>query len=119
MPELNITVVMPKVARDEEAAALDALMSALAAEAGRQAILQRQPGFGQKEGPPRVFAARFSGEEPLAALMRAAGGWFMRHPHATVTFKMESSKGGTTLQLKSYSPVGLAQTVAQLQEYLE
>lgn len=110
---------MPKEAQEEEAKALDGLMSALAAEAGRLAVLQRQPGLGQKEGTPRVFAARFSGGDALAALMRATGGWFMRHPGATVTFKMESSKGGKTLQLKSYSPVALAHAAVQLEEYLE
>ena len=119
MPELTITVVMPTAGSQEEAEALDALMSSLAAEAGRLATLQRKPGFGQTDGPPRVFSGRFSGPEALAALARGTGGWYMRHPGATVTFKMESSKGGKTLQLKSYSPVAMANAVVQLQEYLE
>ncbi len=120
MPELKITVVMPAVANTpEEAEALDALMSSLAAEAGRHATLQRQLGFGQSEGIPRVFSARISDHEALAALLRASGGWFMRNPGATVTFKIESGKGGKTLQLTSYSPVAMAQAAAEMKEYLE
>ena len=120
MPELKITVVIPPIAKsDEEAQALDVLMATLASEAGRVAELQRQHGFGQEDGTPRVFSARFSGAEALAALMRASGGWFMRNPAATVTYKIESGKGGKTLQLNTYSPVALAQAVAALEEYLE
>lgn len=120
MPELKITVVMPHASNvEEEAKSLDLLMSMLAQEAGRLATLQRGAGFGQKTGPGRVFEARFSGEDALAALMRGSGGWFMRHPSATVTYKIESSKGGKTLQLKAYSPVALAQAVAEMKEYLE
>jgi hypothetical protein len=119
LPELKITVVMPDAQPEEEAAELDGLMSILATEAGRVATLQRQAGFGQTSGPPRVFIGTFDTAEALAALLRASGGWFMRHPGATVTYKMESSKGGKTLQLKTYSPVALASAAAQLKEYLE
>lgn len=119
MPELRITVVMPDTPEEEEADALDDLMSRLAAEAGRLAQLGRQGGLGQQKGPPRVFAARFSEAAALAALVRASGGWYMRHPWATITYKMESSKGGRTLQLKSYSPVAMAKAAVQLEEYLE
>lgn len=119
MPELKITVVMPGADPQQEASALDGLMSALAGEAGRVAILQRQQGLGQPDAPPRVFVATFDTAEALAALLRASGGWFMRHPAATVTYKMESSKGGKTLQMKSYSPVALASAAAQFEEYLE
>lgn len=120
MPELKITVVMPQVAdAEEEATSLDLLMSMLAQEAGRLATLQRGKGFGQAEGPARVFEARFSSQEALAALMRASGGWFMRHPSSTITYKIESGKGGKTLQLKTYSPVALAQAGAEMKEYLE
>lgn len=119
MPELKITVVMPGAEAEEEAIALDRLMSLLATEAGRLATLQRQKGFGQTTGPSRVYLATFDSAEALAALLRASGGWYMRHPSATVTYKMESSKGGKTLQMKSYSPVAIASAAAQLKEYLE
>lgn len=120
MPELKITVIMPDVANtDHEAQALDSLMATLASEAGRLATLQRQQGFGQTEGVARVFSARFSEVEAFAALLRASGGWFMRNPSATVTFKIESGKGGKTLQLTSYSPVAMARAAAELEEYLE
>lgn len=119
MPELKLTVVLPGASPGSEAGDLDELMASLAQEAGRVAQLQRSRGFGMTEGPARVFDAIFQGGDALAALMRGAGGWFMRHPHATITFKIESGKGGKTLQLTSYSPVAMAAAAAQLQEYLE
>lgn len=119
MPELKITVVMPGADPQDEASALDGLMSTIATEAGRLATLQRQQGLGATVGVSRVFIATFDSAEALAALLRASGGWFMRHPAATVTYKMQSSKGGKTLQMKSYSPVALASAAAQLEEYLE
>ncbi|MFN2388962.1 MAG: hypothetical protein ABR575_05075 [Actinomycetota bacterium] len=119
MPELRMTVVTPNLEPQEEAKELDGLMSLLASEAGRVSVLQRQAGFGQPDGPLRVFIATFSTADALAALLRACGGWYMRHPSATVTLKVESGKGGKTLQLKKYSPVALANAAAQLEEYLE
>ncbi len=119
MPELKITVVLPEAEPEEEAVALDGLMSVLATEAGRLASLQRQKGFGQTTGPSRVYLATFDSAEALIALLRASGGWYMRHPAATLTYKMESSKGGKTLQMTSYSPVAMASAAAQLKEYLE
>ncbi|MGI8708238.1 MAG: hypothetical protein ACR2LG_08570 [Actinomycetota bacterium] len=120
MPELKITVIMPQIVNTkDEAEALDGFMSILAAEAGRLAELQRQPGFGQHEGVARVFSARFSEEDALAAVVRASGKWFMRNPGATLTYKIESGRGGKTLQLTSYSAVALAQAAAELKEYLE
>ena len=102
-----------------EPEALDKLMESLFKEAGRHADFVRAPGFGKPDGPLRVFNAKFSGSEALAALLRGAGGWYMRHPKATVTFRMESSKGGTTLQLREYSPVTFANAATQIEEYLE
>jgi hypothetical protein len=119
MPELKITVVLPGQASEVEAERLDGLMSALAAEAGRAAILQREHGLGRAEGPPRVFIGTFSTPEALAAILRGCGGWYMRNPTATVTFKIQSSKGGKTLQMSSYSAVAVARAAAQLEEYLE
>lgn len=119
MPELKITVVMPGVSPEVEAEELDELMSSLAAEAGRLATLQRERGLGQPSGAARVFVGTFSTPEALAAMLRGCGGWFMRRPGATVTLKMQSGKGGKTLQMKSYSAVALAGAAAQLEEYLE
>lgn len=118
MPELRLTVVMQQDPEGEPEA-LDELMSSLAAEAGRLAQFARAPGMGRPDGPLRIFNVKFSGAEALAAVLRGAGAWYMRHTHATVTFRMESSKGGVTLQLKEYSPVAFARIVPQLQEYLE
>lgn len=119
MPELKITVVMPGLSPEVEGEELDGLMSALAAEAGRVAALQRERGLGQTTGPARVFVATLSSAEALAAVLRGCGGWFMRAPGATVTLKMQSSKGGKTLQMRSYSAVAMARAVAELEEYLE
>lgn len=118
MPELRLTVVMPQDPENEPEA-LDALMASLAAESGRFAQFVRAPGFGKPDGPLRVFNVKFSGEEALAAVLRGTGAWYMRHPKATVTLRMESSKGGVTLQLKEYSPVAFAASVTQIQNYLE
>lgn len=118
MPELRITVVMPQDP-EHEAEALDELMSKLAAEAGRHAQFARAPGLGKPDGPLRVFNSQFSGKEALSAVLRGAGGWYMRHRKATVTLRMESSKGGTTLQLKEYSPISFAHAATQIEEYLE
>lgn len=118
MPELRLTVVMPQEP-EHEPEALDELMSSLAGVAGRFAQFARAPGLGKPEGPLRVFNAKFSGAEALAAVLRGAGAWYMRHPKATVTFRMESSKGGVTLQLKEYSPVAFARIVTQIEQYLE
>lgn len=120
MPELRITVVMPRdtPVREEERA-LDDLMGALASEAGRFAQFARAPGMGRTDGPLRIFNSVFSGAEALAAVLRGAGGWFMKNPGATLTLRMESSKGGKTLQLKGYNPLIFAQAARQIQEYLE
>lgn len=118
MPELRMTVVMPHDPENEPEA-LDKLMESLASEAGRHAEFVRAPGLGKPDGPLRIFNAKFAGQEALSAVLRGAGGWYMRHPKATVTFRMESSKGGTTLQLREYSPVAFAQAATQIEEYLE
>lgn len=118
MPELRLTVVMPQDPQHEPEA-LDELMASLAGEAGRLAQFARAPGFGRPDGPLRIFNVQFSGAEALAAVLRGAGAWYMRHRKATVTFRMESSKGGVTLQLKEYSPVAFARIATQVEEYLE
>lgn len=119
MPELTLTVVGGPGDTSDEGRALDALMAELAREAGRLATLERRPGLGQTEGPPRVFVARFSEPDALSAVIRGTGGWYMRNPGATITFKISSSKGGKTLQMTSYSPVGMARAIAEMKEYLE
>lgn len=104
---------------EHEPEALDELMSSLAGEAGRYAQFARAPGLGKPDGPLRVFNAKFSGAEALAAVLRGTGAWYMRHPGATITFRMESSKGGVTLQLKQFSPVAYARIATQIEQYLE
>jgi len=118
MPELRLTVVLPNEP-EREPEALDELMANLAAVAGRDVQFVRAPGLGKPDGPLRVFNSKFSGAEALAAVLRGAGGWYMRHPKATMTLRMESSKGGTTLQLREYSPVIFAAAARQVEEYLE
>lgn len=119
MVTLSLTVVLPDTPENEEAAALDELQDVLHREAGELAALDRTLGFGQSAGPPRVFRARFSGTAALVALLRAAGGWMMRHPWATVTFKIESSSGGKTLQMRGYSPVAMARAASDLTGYVD
>lgn len=117
MPELKITVVGLPAADERDD--LDRLMSALAAEAGRLATLQRERGLGDPDAPARVFVSTFSSTEALRAVIRGCGGWYMRNPSATLTFKMQSGKGGKTLQMKRYTAVALARAAAELEEYLE
>lgn len=119
MPELRVSVVMPEgTPSDAESEALDELMASLAQQAGRQAQLGRSQGM-SGQGPARIFTAIFKGSEAMSAVLRGVGSWYMQHPAAKVTMKMSSSKGGTNLQLKSYSAVAFAQASAQIKEYLE
>lgn len=119
MPELRLTVGMPGAPPEVEEKELDDLMGRLASEAMRHAQFSRAPGFGKADGPLRVFNAVFQGPEALQAVLRGTLGWYMRHPAATMTLRMESSKGGVTLQFKEYSPVEFAKATRRFEEFLE
>lgn len=119
MTTLSLTVVLADTPEEEEKDALDALQAALDREAGALATIDRALGFAQTSGPPRVFRTRFADAAALTPLLRALGGWMMRHPWATVTLKIESSAGGKTLQMHGYSPVALARAASELTGYVD
>lgn len=117
--ELRVTVAFPQERRAEEVGALDELESMLRGEAGDQADLSRLGGLGAPpEAPKRVFSARLRGDSAGVDLMRTLQGWMMRHRHATVTLKVDGPKGGTSLQIRRYSAVAMAEAAAKIGPYV-
>ena len=70
------------------------------------------------EAPKRVFSARLRGAGAGVDLMRTLQGWMMRHPEATVTLKVDGPRGGTSLQIRRYSAVALAEAAAKIGPYV-
>ena len=117
--ELRVTVAFPQERRAQEVEALDELESMLRREAGDGADLSRLAGLGAPpEAPKRVFSARLRGDSGGVDLMRTLQGWMMRHPEATVTLKVDGPKGGTSLQIRRYSAVALAEAAAKIGPYV-
>lgn len=117
--ELRVTVAFPQERRAEEAGALDELESRLREEVGEAAGLSRLAGLAQSpEAPRRVFSAFLRGDSAGVDVMRTLQGWMMRHPEATVTLKVDGPKGGTSLQIRRYSAVALAQAASKIGPYL-
>jgi hypothetical protein len=117
--ELRVTVAFPQERRAEEVAALDELESMLRGEGRDRADLSRLAGLAAPpEAPKRVFSARLRGDSAGVDLMRTLQGWMMRHRHATVTLKVDGPKGGTSLQIRRYSAVALAEAAAKIGPYL-
>ena len=117
--ELRVTVAFPQERRAQEVEALDELESMLRGEAGDQADLSRLAGLGAPpEAPKRVFSARLRGDSGGVDLMRTLQGWMMRHPEATVTLKVDGPRGGTSLQIRRYSAVALAEAAAKIGPYV-
>jgi hypothetical protein len=117
--EFRVTVAFPQERRAEEVAALDELETMLRGAGGDGADLSRLAGLGAPpEAPKRVFSARLRGDSAGVDLMRTLQGWMMRHRHATVTLKVDGPKGGTSLQIRRYSAVALAEAAAKIGPYL-
>ena len=117
--ELRATVAFPQERRAEEVEALDELESMLRGEAGDRADLSRLAGLAAPpEAPKRVFSARLRDASAGVDLMRTLQGWMMRHPQATVTLKVDGPRGGTSLQIRRYSAVALAEAAAKIGPYV-
>ena len=117
--ELRVTVAFRQDDRAEEAGALDELESILRSVTGDGADLSRLAGLAAPpDAPKRVFSARLRGDRAGVDLLRTLQGWMMRHPQATVTLKVDGPKGGTSLQIRRYSAVALAEAGAKIGPYL-
>ena len=113
-----MTVAFPRERRSDEVGALDELESMLRSGGGDGADLSRLAGLGAPpEAPKRVFSARLRGDSGVD-LMRTLQGWMMRHPEATVTLKVDGPRGGTSLQIRRYSAVALAEAAAKIGPYV-
>ena len=114
-----MTVAFPRERRSDEVGALDELESMLRGVAGDGADLSRLGGLAAPpEAPKRVFSARLRRASAGVDLMRTLQGWMMRHPEATVTLKVDGPRGGTSLQIRRYSAVALAEAGAKIGPYL-
>ena len=117
--ELRMTVAFPRERRSDEVGALDELESMLRSGGGDGADLSRLAGMAAPpEAPKRVFSARLRGAGAGVDLMRTLQGWMMRHPEATVTLKVDGPRGGTSLQIRRYSAVALAEAAAKIGPYV-
>lgn len=78
----------------------------------------RTPAGEQEEVALRVFLLEFPDESGCAAVLRAVGGWYMRHPKLTVSFKADGPQGGTNLKLTEFSTVAFAEVVSKINELM-
>lgn len=78
----------------------------------------RNPAGPQDEVALRVFLLEFPDESGCAAVLRAVGGWYMRHPKLTVSFKADGPRGGTNLKLTEFSTVAFAEVVHKINELM-
>jgi hypothetical protein len=114
-----VTVAFPQERRAGEVAALDELETMLRGAGGDGVDLTRLAGLAAPpEAPKRVFSARLRGAGAGVDLMRELQGWMMRHPEATVTLKVDGPRGGTSLQIRRYSAVALAEAAAKIGPYV-
>lgn len=72
------------------------------------------PSTSQEEVALRVFLLEFPDGSGCAAVLRAVGGWYMRHPKLTVSFKADGPQGGTNLKLTEFSTIAFAEVVSKI-----
>lgn len=133
MSSLRVVVTFPGDAYDVEAqtAVLGELQQALKAQMGLNQRLSRLPELtlpgaaqGANQGKPtdevalRVFLLEFPDAADAAAMLRALGGWYMRHPDVQVSLKADGPAGGTNLRLTSFSTVAYARAVASITDLM-
>lgn len=78
---------------------------------------QTAPGD-ENEVALRVFLLEFPDESGCAVVLRAVGGWYMRHPKVTVSFKADGPQGGINLRLTEFSTVAYAQVASKINELM-
>lgn len=76
------------------------------------------PSANQEEVALRVFLLEFPDGSDCAAVLRAVGGWYMRHPKLTVSFKADGPQGGTNLKLTEFSTIAFAEVVTKINELM-
>lgn len=76
------------------------------------------PSTNQEEVALRVFLLEFPDGNDCAAVLRAVGGWYMRHPKLTVSFKADGPQGGTNLKLTEFSTIAFAEVVSKINELM-
>ena len=117
--ELEVTVSFTgETSAEEQADVLNELMLALKDGMGLNERLTRTPGMGQHVGPLRVFVLEFQDPDRCSSALRSVGGWYMRHPGLTVSFKAEGPRGGIRLQLKGFSTVAFARAGAKISDLM-
>lgn len=73
----------------------------------------------EQEVALRVFLLEFSERDAGASALRAVGGWYMRYPSLTVSFKADGPRGGVNMRLTSFSTIAYAQVVSKINELME
>lgn len=141
MSELRVVVTFPDGEYDieEQTTILNELQQALKDQMGLQQRLSRLPQLSLPSGPKkveprltptpqadkseevalRVFLLEFPDAAACASALRAVGGWYMRHPGLSLSFKADGPAGGVNLRLKNFSMVAFAQTVSQITELMD
>lgn len=133
MGTVRVAVSFPDEAApplEEQQQVLNELMQAMKDAMGLNERLTRLPELtlpGQQAPDPaqldevayRVFQLEFPDDAGCAQVLRAVGGWYMRHPWVMVSFKADGPGGGVNLRLASFSTVAWANAVARLREYTE
>lgn len=134
MSSLRVVVSFPVDAYDveEQTAVLGELQQALKAQMGLNQRLSRlpeltlpgaaqtsQPADPHKEVALRVFLLEFPDAADCAAMLRAIGGWYMRHPDVQVSLKADGPAGGTNMRLTSFSTVAYARAVSSINDLME
>jgi hypothetical protein len=115
---------------EEQQRVLNELMQAMKDAMGLNERLTRLPELtlpGQQAPDPsemdevayRVFQLEFSDDAGCGQVLRAVGGWYMRHPWVTLSFKADGPGGGVNLRLSGFSTVAWANAVARLREHTE
>lgn len=139
MSELRVVVTFPEGDYDveEQTTILNELQKALKDQMGLQQRLSRLPQLSLPSGPQkveprltptpqqteevalRVFLLEFPDAAACASALRAVGGWYMRHPGLSLSFKADGPAGGVNLRLKNFSMVAFARAVSQITELME
>lgn len=131
MSNLRVVVTFPDGAYDVEAQTkvLGELQQALKDQMGLNQRLTRLPELtlpGQKrqdqpteEVALRVFLLEFPDAADCSTMLRAIGGWYMRHPDVQVSLKADGPKGGINLRLTSFSTIAFAKAVASINDLME
>lgn len=138
MSELRLVVTFPDgFSVEHQTTALTELQKALKDQMGFGQRLSRLPQLSLPGGPKqqpqpkpqpqptehdevtlRVFLLEFTDADACASALRAVGGWYMRYPSVSLSFKADGPKGGINLRLTNFSTVAYAQTVAKINDLM-